>query len=645
MKRIRNRFITFSVFLLIFCLFGSSCASRELLKETSPFTGPVSSQVMEGLPSQWREHLKQWIRLAYIEEEDWAAFTSIGPEHFVPNLDTTYAAVGILENLGQTIPDPESTVKWINSLKTKEGGYSNPPTPQHFAPPPVFFQTYWAVSTLKRLGASFDQESLVKFLKHQQDEKGLFVFTDLSTSPTEYITPIYFAVQILDLAGISQDQWGRLFDFKVIQNYLLSYIEDRLSLNPPTLMGDKASLLILALQTLAQIDPSLVPEEGKTWLKEKISEAPNLPGDLTYVILINNLLDACTHLSIDISAEKESLCAYLKEKIFPQQAPCGGFGYPPSYTFLEPMFTFEVVKLAKRLDLEYPHQDKLLSILKIHCLDGGYVPFVSVNTSPDFTFFAYSLVKPLGLEKEFNSQKLLHYLETFLEKGEELQGSVSSFQSTGNQLYQLYYALQTYCLLKGEISKDFRAKVIQTAQKFLNETPTLNENSYLTLRNVSSFSLIAKDLALDLDETSRSRIKDSIDAILKAEREIRLLDFLYNLESALYQGGEIPSREEIVKEALELSTEKGAFKGSPLAPIPDLLSTYLSLKLLESLKAGPEIDWGKTKDFVLSCRSEFGFNYAPEDLIAQAPNTYLVPDLRVTYQALNLLEYLASKGQ
>ncbi|MDI6869610.1 MAG: hypothetical protein QMD88_08580 [Coprothermobacterota bacterium] len=604
--------------------------------------------------------MRQWIRLAYMEKEDWAAFTSIGPEYFIPNLDTTYAAVGIFENLGQTIPDPESTVKWINSLKTKEGGYSNPSTPQHFAPPPVFFQTYWAVSTLKRLRASFDQESLVKFLKHQQDEKGLFVFTDLTTSPTDYITPIYFVVQILDLAGISQDQWSKLFDFEVIQNYLLSYIEDQLSLTPPTLMGDKASLLILALQALAQIDPSLVPEEGKTWLKEKISEAPNLPGDLTYVILINNLLDACAHLSIDISDEKESLCVYLKEKIFPQQAPCGGFGYPSFYTLLEPMFTFEVVKLTKRLDLEYPRQDKLLSILKIHYLDGGYVPFVSANTSPDFTFFAYSLVKPLGLEKEFSSQKLLHYLETFLEEGEELQGSASSFQNIDIRLYQFYYALQVYGLLKGEISGNFRAKVIQTAQKLLNEAPTLNENSYLTLRNISSFSLIAKDLALDLDETSRSRIKESIDAILKAEREIRLLDFLCILESALYKEGEIPSREEIVKEVLELSTEEGAFKGSPLAPIPDLQSTYLSLKLLESLKASPEIlgtqkkaspfsgvpiDLGKTKNFVLSCLSEFGFNYAPEDLIAQAPNTYLVPDLRITYQALKLLEYLASKGQ
>jgi len=605
---------------------------------------------MERLPTDWRERLKQWIRLAYVENEDWAAFSSIGPEFLIPNLDTTYCAVGILVNLGRTVPDRESIVRWINSLQTKEGGYSNPPTPQNFSSPPIFFQTYWAVSTLNMLQSSVDEQAVLNFLKHQQDENGLFIFSDFPTSPTDYISPAYFAIQILDLSGIPREQWSQCFDPKVLQNYLLSYIGDQFSTNPPTLMEDNASALIVALQTLAKLDFSLVPENGKNWLKEKLSEIPNLPGDLQFVNLINELLKACDLLKIEVGAAKADIQAYLREEIFPQQSPSGGFLYSESYTMLEPMFTFEDVKLTSKLDLSYPRLNQLLSVLKVHYLEGGYVPFVSANTAPVFSFYALSLADSLGIKKEFNSRKLLCYLETFLEDGEGPERSDFSSQDQDiGSLYYLYYALRTYCLLKGEISPDLQTKVIQTAQKLIQQSSSSEENSYLTLRDVSSFSLLAKDSAIDLDEVSHSKISESIDIIteniIEPERGITPLDILYNLESALYPEGEILSREVIVAGVLGLHSEEGGFKSSSSAPIPDLQSTYLGLRLLENLGASAEIDWKKTENFVLSCLSEFGFNYAPESLIAEIPGTYLVPDFHSTYQGLKLLGYLASKGQ
>lgn len=650
MGKINIRYATLLTFLLIFCflLYGLYGPGQNgELQEASSLTGRVSSQVMEGLPTEWRERLKQWIRLAYVENEDWAAFSSIGPEFLIPNLDTTCCAVGILVNLGRTVPDRESIARWINSLQTKEGGYSNPQTPEYFSPPPIFFQTYWAVSTLNMLQASLDQQAVLNFLKHQQDENGLFIFSDLSTSPTDYIFPAYFAIEILNLSGIPREQWTQCFDPKVLQNYLLSYIEDQLSTNPPTLMEDNASSLIAALQTLAKLNFSLVPENGKIWLEKKSFEITILPSDLPFVILINELLEACDLLKIEVGAAKEDIQAYLKGKIFPQQSPSGGFEYSESYTLLEPMLTFEVVKLTSKLDLSYPRSNQLLSVFEVHYLEGGYVPFVFAYTSPDFFFHALSLADSLGIKEEFNSQKLLCYLETFLEEGKGPEGSTYSFQDIG-RLYQLYHALHAYCLLKGEISQDLHTKVIQTAQKLIKESSSLEENSYFTLRDVSSFSLLAKDLAIDLDDVSHSKISELIDIITEiteTEKGIRLLDLLYNLESALYPEGEIPSREVIIIEVLGLRSEEGAFNSSSSASIPDLQSTYLGLKLLENLGANAEIDWKKTKDFVLSCLSEFGFNYAPEYLIAEVPDTYLVPDFRSTYQGLKLLEYLAYKGQ
>lgn len=650
MRRINIRYTTFLIILLIFCFLLYSSGQKGGVQEASSLTGPVSSQVMERLPTEWRERLKQWIRLTYVENEDWAAFSGIGPEFLTPNLDTTYRAVGMLVNLGQTVPNRESIARWINSLQTKEGGYSNPPTPQQFIPPPIFFQTYWAVSTLNMLQASLDQQAVLNFLKHQQDENGLFIFSDLPTSPTNYIPPAYFAIQILELSGIPREQWTQCFDPKVLQNYLLSYIEDQFSTNPPTLMENNASSLIVALQTLGKLDLSLVPENGENWLREKLSEIPNLPGDLPFAILINELLEACDLLKIEVGAEKEDLQVYLREKFFPQQSPSGGFGHPKSYTMLEPVFTFNVVKLTSKLELSYPRSNQLLSVLEVHYLEGGYVPFVHANTSPDFFFYALSLADSLGIKEEFNSQKLLCYLEIFLEERKGPEGSTSSFQDIG-PLYQLYHALHAYCLLKGKISSSLHTKVIQTVQKLIRESSSLEENSYFALRDVSSLSLLAKDLTIDLDGVPRSKISESIDIITEiiteTGGELRLLDFLYNLESALYLKGEIPSREVIIAEVLGLCSEEGAFKGSgsALAPIPDLQSTYLSLKLLENLGASAEIDWKKTEDFVLSCLSKFGFNYAPESLIAEASDTYLVPDFRSTYRGLKLLEYLVSKGQ
>lgn len=614
------------------------------LQEASPLTGPVSSEVMERLPNECRERLKQWIRLAYVENEDWAAFSGIGPEWFIPNLDTTYCAVGILVNLGQTVPNQESIVGWIDSVQTEEGGYSNPPTA--FSQPPTFFRTYWAVSTLNVLQASLDQQAVLNFLKYQQDENGLFIFSDLPTSPTDYIFPAYFAIEILGLSDIPRDQWTQCFDPRVLQNYLLSYIEDQLSTGPPTLIDNNASSLIAALRTLAKLDFSLVPENGKSWLKEKLSEIPSLPPDLPFVISVNDLLEACGLLKIEVGEEKEDLQSYLREKIFPQQCPSGGFGYSESYTMLEPMLTFEVVKLTSKLDLSYPRSNQLLSVLGVRYLEGGYIPFVHANTAPDFSFYALSLAHSLGITEEFNSQKLLCYLEVFLEEGKGPEGG--TYSSLG-PLYQLYHALHAYWQLAGEIPPELHTKVIQTAQKLTEESPSLEENSYFTLRDVPFLSLLAKDLAIDLDEVSHSKISESIDIITEVITEtggdITSLAFLYYLESALYREGEIPSREIIIAEVLGLGSEEGAFKALALAPIPDLSSTYLGLQLLEDLGASAEIDWKKTEDFVLSCLCEFGFNYAPESLIAEAPGTYLTPDVRSTYRGLKLLEYLASKGQ
>jgi len=79
--------------------------------------------------------------------------------------------------------------------------------------------------------------------------------------------------------------------------------------------------------------------------------------------------------------------------------------------------------------------------------------------------------------------------------------------------------------------------------------------------------------------------------------------------------------------------------------IPDLESAYLGLKLLENLGAIVRIDWKRTEYFMLSCLSQLGFNCASASVIAEAPNTHLVPHLNSTYLGLKLLEHLASKEQ
>ena len=635
----------FSLMLVICSLFVAGCSgttdpSQDPAGQTLPV---VTSETTYQVPSWWQENLTHWLRLAYVENEEWAAFGNVAAEVLVPSLYSTYPVVSILTATGQRVEQPSHIIAWINGLQNDKGAYDDP---QNTAP--ALIETYWAVAALNCLGSSPpDPQAIVRFLSHQQQPNGLFVFHDLDLNETEdsHIAPIHFAIETLRLMGMRPDQVTQMLDLQETAQYLHSYISRQLSSQGPTIRDEKAGYLIGALAALAWIEPSLIPVQAERWLTNRITEAPSLPGDLISVAQINNLLDAAEALNLRQAKEPASLAIYLRDKVFPNQSLKGGFGSSP--TQIDPMLTYEVVKLTTRVgaSFPYPHFDKLLDALETHRIESGWITFFTFEPSVAATFYALALADRIGQRENFASSKLLCYLTAILEQGEE-PGQATSHLSPldSTHLYNLYYAVRAYRIVEGELPENLRAEVLtQDTQWVATSPPPSGAETEPTVQGLAFFALLARETGLEPDEASTEKLKMAAETLItpleKGEiLSIQQLYYLYALESILYTGEPLPHREAILQAVFNLRTEQGVFKRVPQVPIPDLDATYLATWLLQHLDGAAQIDHQMIIRFVNDCQQPYGFNYISSELL-QSSGSNVELDFKVTYEGLELLDH------
>jgi len=80
------------------------------------------------------------------------------------------------------------------------------------------------------------------------------------------------------------------------------------------------------------------------------------------------------------------------------------------------------------------------------------------------------------------------------------------------------------------------------------------------------------------------------------------------------------------------------FKAVTYAPAPDLRATLLALQTLSYIHRINAVDQEAVVNFVLSCKSDYGFTYVPLYLIEQSPEDSGVDsDLFVTREGLAIL--------
>ena len=650
--------------LVIIMVFVSGCYSATF-KQLCFCTEYIPQKMPKQIAGWWRTNLSQYLHLSYINTGDQSAFGAIGGDVFSPNLYATYAAVGILDSISHPVEDPGSIIEWIQSLQDKNGVYYDKGT---LAQP--IEQTYWAISILKKLNSSpSNSQAILQFLKNHEQSNGLFMFSNSQAdSNTEScISQTYFAISILRLLGIERDKASKIINLQTLSKTLQSYIASHISSSAPLLKDKESGYLISAIYELSYINKSLVSKEAYSWLSSKIREIDTLPYGVLYIALINNLFEAMESLGIT-PQDVSSVNAYLKQKVFPRQNANGGFSFgKDNSNFIEPMVTYEVTKLFKISSIShYPNLDKLIENLKIHRIRNGWIKFITFKPSVEATYYAVSLAKENGDIKDFPVNALIKYLTGVIENpGKSTTVNESSNKAVriiGNkgvrvievskvieQLKTIYYAVKTYILLKKRLPIRLRHHLINTAKILAGDLsllplPTQDSESDL-LENAEALSYFISIFNTIQRWPSDSfgllnKIKDVSERLAysvkhKKTFNIRMLYDFFILNSVLrfYRYPEADENSYIIRNALSILNTGQGFKRAPQLDITDVDSTYLGVSLVDG--DIQQLDFDKIIKFVMESQVDYGFNYAPQ-------NNNSVSDLKVTYEALWILNYLTT---
>jgi prenyltransferase beta subunit len=611
------------------------------------------------IPQWWRQNLSQFLRLGYIEGKDWAAFGSVSGDMFSQDLYTTYACVGILNSLSCKIEDPDSVIEWIKSLQNPDGSYSE----KNVQVAPIS-QTYWAISILKMLSTSPSNPQLItKFLKNYEQSDGFFVYDkSFGNNLESRISQTYFPIKILSLMNIDANEAGKIFNFKDLSKALQSYIASHIS-SCVSLGDEKADYLISAIYELSYINKSLLSKETFKWMNDRIQEIDTLPYGVPYpVAIILDLLDTISSVGIKLTPEDlNKIQTYLKDKVFPNMNPSGGFGFnEESSIFIEPMVTYAITELFKLSGMkQYPNADKLIENINIHRVKSGWIKFYILKPDLQATYYAVSLAKLNGDIKNYSVDKIVNYLlktVNFISNISEDMASSSTFDVSESTKYleTLYLVLKTYNVLGKHAPTN---QIIKTADAIMNAF-----TSSMIIKNgegaeeikmysyyMQIFNLVGywptdekHERWLEMIETISSGIISSeISSQIKID--IRLLYHAFIVTSAFtlnnYFGNYFSNKHSnniiSITKALKLLVTKNGFKRSPEINTTDMESTYLGVWLanqtgnLELVKSHSD----KIFKFVIDSQEEYGFNYAPDEKSVYS-------DYRSTYCALWILSFL-----
>lgn len=637
--------------LVIVILFTNGCYSTSFKRQVF-FTEYFPQNIPKQIPNWWRVNLSQYLRLSYIENGDESAFGGLGNDVFSPNLYSTYAAVGILDNLSSPIEDSKSVIKWIQSLQDKKGVFYDKST---LAQP--IEQTYWAISTLQKLNFSPPNfQNLLQFLKNYEQNNGLFIFSNTAgkESVETGISQTYFVISILRLLKIKPKIASKIFNFKTLAKTLQIYIRDHASTNV-ALNDLRSGYLISAIFELSYIDVDLMPSVSYEWLSSKILEIDTLPYGVQYISLVNNLTEALDSLKINSKDVAIRISTYLEQKVLPNQNTSGGFGFGKNdWNFIEPMVTYEAIKLFKASNISYyPNIDKLIENLKAHRVKNGWIKFITFEPSVQATYYAVLLAKENGDIKKYPIKKLEKYLEGTI--GDLAKSITTSKNSNGirtvkisdisEKLKKLYYAVATYNLLEKHIPTKLRTQVINLEKTLIKELPPSSEKSDI-LVSAEAFSYFIHTFNIlqiwpsdsfgllneirEITNRLAYTIKDEQAFNMKTLFEFYILNSVIRFYD-LHEGNE---NSFIIENALSILNTGNGFKMSPQLNIPDVHSTYLGLWLIGNISGNlTTLNTDEVIKFVMASQAEYGFYYVPQRSDSGS-------DLRVTYEALWIIDFI-----
>ena len=646
MKGLRRVFLVYSI-VLIFFISGCSPVGYKKINFFQEYT---PTEMPKEIPQWWRQNLSQFLRLGYIEGKDQSAFSIVSSDMLTPDLYDTYACVGILNNLSCKIEDPDSVIEWIKSLQNPDGSYSE----KNVQVAPIS-QTYWAISILKMLSTSpSNPQLIIKFLKNYEQSDGFFIYDkSLGNNLESRIFQTYFPIKILSLMNIDANEAGKIFNFKDLSKALQSYIASHIS-SCVSLGDEKADYLISAIYELSYINKSLLSKETFKWMNDRIQEIDKLPYGIPYpVAIIVDLLDTISSVGIKLTPEDlNKIQTYLKDKVFPNMNPSGGFGFnEESSIFIEPMVTYAITELFKLSGMkQYPNADKLIENINIHRVKSGWIKFYILKPDLQATYYAVSLAKLNGDIKNYSVDKIVNYLSNVTEgiensviskKNSSEKDVIDAFE-IAQELRSLYLSLKIYMLLGKPVPANRITKTANVLMDRLTSATYTTGTLYNNLEAFSYYILISNTLehwpARDSKLSDKILIRmnffsDSakVEIEHKQSYDIRFLYSLFVVDSVKKSEGIL---RDISNALLQLTTENG-FKMLPESNVPDMESTYLGVWLanqtgnLELVKSHSD----KIFKFVIDSQEEYGFNYAPDEKSVYS-------DYRSTYCALWILSFL-----
>lgn len=639
------------ILLVVMVIFINSCYPKDF-GHTIFFTEYIPQELPEDLPEWWKVNLTQYLNLSYIDSGTQAAFGALGGDIFRPNLYATYATVGILENLSVKIENSSNILEWINSLQEKSGTYYDKET---LAPP--IEQTYWAIYTIKRLKSVPSNTHLIlQFLKNHERKDGLFIFngTNVSNLTESCISQTYFAISILHLLDVNSDVASKSLNLKALSKTLQSYIEEHISSNYPLLKDEKSGYIISAIYELGYISKDSVPKKAYSWLSSKVKEISALNYDVLNIALINNLFEALEMLGI-APKDRRIINNYLEKEVFPNQNTQGGFSFDRREpVFIEPMITYEVVKLFKTSSIScYPNIDKLVENLKIHRIKSGWIKYITFKPSVEATYYAVLLTTENGNIKDFHPDLVVKYLISVIEdirkftiENNNINGvKVVEISEVNDKLETLYYAIKTYTFLEKHLPMNLKLQLIDMGNSFAKILPSLitKNDLFFSAKSLAHFISIFNTLQLWpsnnfglLNEIKE--VSDRLVYTIKHDKvfDIKMLYYMFVLSSILRLNNYSEANKNLltIENALLILNSKNGFKRSLQINTPDIDSTYLGL-WIESMSGNIQLHSEETIKFVMESMDTYGFNYTP-----QKENSF--SNLKVTYEALWILNFLTT---
>lgn len=598
-----------------------------LLSGTPSCTRQVGPAASIGSP-EWRESLKRWLDVAYIEEEHSAAFGNVAADVLAPDLYTTYAAIQIMKLAGEDIEDLDGIIQWINSLQAQDGSYRDPGS----SVPPAF-QMYWAVEALSQLGAAPSNTEAVKsFLRSRQQPSGLFTFEGVSgiDSVEESLDSTYLALEILRAAGLWSSDVVREYDLDLAAGVANAFASAEISGRKGQQTEETSAYVGTALHIVAWVEPQLISDQAREWVQATLSNEVSSSVESVSAATTNDLLDLYETLQIQPAATSlVDLGDYVRNRVLPQMCPSGAVFAAPHA--LEPMMTLDMVKLAARTGVDYPNVKGLLYVLGTHRISEGWCRFYSFDMSSEATFYALALAKKTGVDGLFDKDKVGTYLTSVLD------GTITS-----DNLGEVYFALRSRDLLGIEVTGPVREALVSQMQDWLQRPISAEGEEAADKINMGEayiLGLMAIQLGLGPEEVPPLPSNVFSDRLLAHPEAMDINGWyrLYVLEKCVAGDEPLPHQDAIIEAVSKLSTDNGGYVASADSLFPDLHSTYVAVTLLRDLGRADLIDEEATAGFVEDSRAQCGFGIAPQSLLTQY-GANVDPDFLLTYEGLWLLD-------